>query len=63
MSVIQGLRSYMSGTYFINGFSFREIDATLEYINIRLIGYRIIEKCYFHEKQLNLDIRNRAMWG
>ncbi len=32
LSVIQELRSYMSGTYFINGFSFHEIDATLEYI-------------------------------
>ncbi len=32
LGVIQELRSCMSGTYFINGFSFREIDATLEYI-------------------------------
>ncbi len=32
VSLIQELRSYMSGTYFINGFNFREIDATLEYI-------------------------------
>ncbi len=32
LSVIQELRSCMSGTYFINGFSFREIDAILEYI-------------------------------
>ncbi len=32
LSAIQDLRSCMSGTYFINGFSFREIDGTLEYI-------------------------------
>ncbi len=29
LSVIQELRSCMSGTYFINGFSFRKIDALL----------------------------------
>ncbi len=28
----QELRSCMSCTYFINGFTFHEIDATLEYI-------------------------------
>ncbi len=32
LSVIQKLRSCMSGTYFINGFTFHAINATLEYI-------------------------------
>ncbi len=32
LGVIQELRSCMSDTYFINGFSFCEIDATHEYI-------------------------------
>ncbi len=32
LSVIQELRSCMSGTYVINGFTFHEFNATLEYI-------------------------------
>ncbi len=34
LSVIQELRSCMSGSYFINGFPLPEIDATLKYIYV-----------------------------